>query len=358
MLHHARSHSRRSLLAALVATPALALLSACGGTSAASGKGELPLSAPLPTTVPKGTHIVVGDPATQVALELSGEIKKFSYKVKFANISGGPQTTEAFRANALDVGAVADIPPIQATWTGLKVKIVAAEYRKDPLDHPIYELGIAPGVQVRTLADLRGKKIAYSPGQAQGALILRVLAKAGLAKDDVELVELPSTADVYANALAARQVDVAPLGGVQIKRYLGSYGKDGATTIKHGLRDDPSHLYVLQSSLEDPAKAAAIREYVAHWGVAQRWINDHPAEWLKGYYEENQGLSAEDGRWLIRNAGTAEVPTDWTQHIADHQKTIDLLVKEQGQPELDANTLWDKRFEDIGGAAYTTGRAS
>ena len=36
------------------------------------------------------------------------------------------------------------------------------------------------------------------------------------------------------------RVDVAPIGGVQIKRYLAKYGKDGASTIDHGLRDDAS----------------------------------------------------------------------------------------------------------------------
>jgi sulfonate transport system substrate-binding protein len=345
--HH---RSRRLRLSALALVPALALLAACG--SAGPSKGELALSAALPTSVPKSTELVVGDPMTEVALKLSGELDTFTFPVKFANISGGPQTTEAFRANALDVGAVADIPPIHATWTGLKVKIVAAKYRQDPINHPIYELGVAPGAGVRTLDDLKGKKIAYSPGQAQGALILRVLQKAGLSKDDVELVELPSTGDVYSNALASKQVDVAPLGGVQIKRYLASYGKDGGITIKHGIRDDPSHLYVLQSSLEDPAKAAAIREYVQHWAVAQRWIDTHPEEWLKGYYEEDQGLSAADGRWLIDNASHPVIPTDWAPHIADHQKTIDLLVKEEGHPELKASTLWDKRFEKLGGEAY------
>jgi sulfonate transport system substrate-binding protein len=350
--HHLRQRRRRLQLTALVVAPVLALLSACGGSSEASGKHDLALDAPLPTKVPKGTQLVVGDPATQVALELSGEIEKFSFPVQFANISGGPQTTEAFRANALDLGSVADIPPIHATWTGLEVKIVAAEYRQDPINHPIYELGVAPGAGVKTLSDLRGKKIAYSPGQAQGALILRVLQKAGLTQDDVDLVELPSTGDVYANALSSKQVDVAPLGGVQIKRYLASYGKDGGTTIKHGLRDDPGHLYVLQSSLEDSGKAAAIREYVQHWAVAQRWIDQHPKEWLAGYYEKDQGLAAADGQWLIDNAGHPEIPTDWTQHIADHQKTIDLLSHEEGHPELKAADLWDKRFEKVGGQAY------
>ena len=54
--------------------------------------------------MPAGTTITVGDPSVKVALELSGLIKELDFNVEFANISGGPQTTEAFRANALDVG--------------------------------------------------------------------------------------------------------------------------------------------------------------------------------------------------------------------------------------------------------------
>lgn len=350
------TQSLRIGLAVTLAVPALALLSSCGGAAATPGE-NISLSVPLPTKVPKGTELVVGDPATQVALKLSGEIDKFTYDVKFANISGGPQTTEAFRAHSLDVGSVADIPPIHATWTGLKVKIVAAKYRKDPIDHPIYKLGIAPGAQIKTIEDLRGKKIAYSPGQAQGALVLRVLEKAGLSQDDVKLVELPSTGDVYTTALGSKQVDVAPIGGVQIKRYLSSYGKDGATAITHGLRDDPSHLYVLQSSLENSAKAAAIREYVRHWAVAQRWIDEHPKEWIAGYYVKDQGLSETDGEWLVDNASHPEIPADWSDAIKRHQATVDLLVREQRKPKLDAATLWDRRFEKLGAQAYE-GKAS
>ncbi len=105
---------------------------------------------------------------------------------------------------------------------------------------PLYELGVAPGgAGITDLQGLRGKKIAYSPGQAQGALVLRILEKAGLQQSDVKLVELPSTGDTYSTALSSKQVDAAPLGGVQIKRYLAKYGADGGTTLRHGLRDDP-----------------------------------------------------------------------------------------------------------------------
>jgi sulfonate transport system substrate-binding protein len=333
---------------AAAALAALTLLSGCSGDAQAGGTGaKLALDAPLPTEVPDGVKIVVGDPATQVAFKLSGQLDKVSKYTQFANLSGGPQTTEAFRAHALDLGSVAEIPSIHATWTGLHVKIVASKFRLDPINHPIYELGIAPGVQVKTLADLRGKKIAYSPGQAQGALVLKVLKKAGLTKEDVKLVELPSTGDIYPNALAAKQVDVAPIGGVSIKRYLTKYGKDGGTTIQHGLRDDAGHLYGPTESLEDAGKAAAIRAYVAAWGVAQDWIDKHPKEWIEGYYVKDQGLTEADGQWLVDNAGHPDISGDWSDAIKRHQETIELLAKETGKPVIQAKDLYDLRFQSI-----------
>ena len=345
--------TRRRALGAFLALPALGLLTACGGAPAASGEpASQSAPAPLGTSVPPGTTIKVGDPTIRVALELSGLIKELGFKVEFANISGGPQTTEAFRANALDVGSVADIPPIHATWTGLDVRIIASAYRQDAVNHPVYELGVAPGSGISSLGDLRGKKIAYSPGQAQGALVLRILEKVGLHQDDVKLVELPSTGDVYATSLASRQVDAAPLGGVQIKRYLAKYKADGASTLRHGLRDDPAHLYSPAKVLNDPAKAAALAEYVRVWGKAQRWIQDHPEEWLEGYYVKDQGLSREDGQYLIDAAGKRDLPTSWAEGIARHQQTIDLLAREQKKPRLEAASLYDARFEAIAGSAF------
>ncbi|MEV6154507.1 ABC transporter substrate-binding protein [Nonomuraea sp. NPDC052129] len=345
-----------SLLRPALAAFLLVALTGC----AQGGEPERPAAAlaadaPLPNSVPKGTKLIVGDPPTKVALQLAGEIDKFSFDIEWANISGGPQTSEAFRAGALDVGAVAEIPPIHATWTGLPVKIVASKFRKDPLNHPTYELGIAPGVSVKALADLRGKKIAYSPGQAQGALVLKVLKQAGLTKADVTLVELPSTGDVYPNALAAKQVDVAPIGGVNIKRYAAKFGKDGATTLRHGLRDDPAHLYVRTVTLRDQAKAAAIREYVAAWARASIWVYQHPKEWIEGYYVKDQGLSAADGQYLVDLAGEPDIPADWSQAIARHQETIDILAKETGNPPLKAQDLYDLRYQAVGADAIKGG---
>lgn len=306
---------------------------------------------PISDSTLANTVLRIGDPKTQRALELSGEIKNLPFKVEWANISGGPRTTEAFRSRALDLGAVADIPPIHATWTGLPVKIVAASFRKNPIAHPIYQLGISPRSSINSLHDIRGKKIAYSPGQAQGALILRVLQKAGLTQKDVTLVEMPSTGDVYVSALASGLVDIAPISEANQPRYLQHYGKDGGKLIPHGLRDDAWYLYGLQSVMDDPAKAVAVREYVKAWARATRWVYENPEAWIQGYYINHQGLSAEDGRHLVQSAGQPDIPPNWHDVITHQQATIDLLATETNKPRIDAPTLFDQRYETIAAQA-------
>lgn len=84
MLITPRSARLRAFAGAAALLPLLSLLGACDQAEAGP---KLGLDEPLPTSVPKKTSIVVGDPQTQVALELSGEIDKFTYPVKFANIA-------------------------------------------------------------------------------------------------------------------------------------------------------------------------------------------------------------------------------------------------------------------------------
>jgi sulfonate transport system substrate-binding protein len=310
-------------------------------------------SAPIFAEIPAGTKLVVGDPQTKVALELSGLIKEIPFEIEWANISGGPQTSEAFRARALDVGAVAEIPSIFANWNNLPVRNISYREREDPIGHPIYRFGIAPGVDVKNLEDFRGKRIAFSPGQAQGALVLRALQAAGLTRDDVTLVELPSTGDVYPVALASKQVDIAPIGGVNIRRYVNQYGADGATVIEHGLRDDPGHLYSPQWVLDDPAKAAALAVYVGFWARANEWVNKNPDAWVEGYYVKDQGLSKEDGEYLVDLTGHQTIPDNWDEVISRHQQTIDLLGAELGYEPYSAEDIFDRRFETIAAAALT-----
>ncbi len=334
--------TRQTLFRAAITALALTL---------STGSGARAAEAPLKRDIPAGTVLTIGDPATQKALEVSGLIKELTFEVRWANISGGPKASEAFRAKALDVSSVAEIPSIFAAWTNLPVRNIAYRERKDPIANPIYQFGIAPGVTVKSLADFRGKRIAFSPGQAQGTLVLRALAAAGLKKEDVTLVEIASTADVYPKALASKQVDIAPLGGVYIRHYINQYGRDGASLVQHGLRDDPTHLFAPQWVLDDPAKAAALAQYVAVWAKATEWVNRNPDRWIKEYYVGQQGLSQEDGEYLVKQSGEQVVPANWQEVKVRHQQTIDLLARELGYKSFPVSQIFDDRFEPIGAAA-------
>lgn len=356
MTHHRTRPSPRVTLSVALLGLTMIATAACSGAEAEGGP-RLAADAPLPSKVPDGTVLRVGDPQTEVAMKESGldqKLARTGVKVKWANISGGPESLEAFRANALDVSSVADVPPLFAHWTGTDIKIVAARETVDPLAHPVYDLGIAPGVTVHDLADLKGKKIAYSPGQAQGALVLNALAKAGLTQDDVELVEMQSVDDAFVNALGSKQVDVAPLGQQLVATYKEKYAKEGGTTIKPGVRDDSWTLYAPVETVEDADKAAALKKYVAFWGKANDWINHHPEEFARGYYQEHEGLPYEDGLAVVKKLGKGRVLTNWDGFIARQQKTADHLRKAQGQPAVDVEDLYDRRYEKV--AAQAAGR--
>jgi len=321
----------------------------------AAALGQLPFDAPLPAgPPPPGVTLTIGDPTTQRVLEHTGWINQLPFKVKWAEIAGGPAVTEAFHARSLDVGSAADIPPIHATWVGIPVKIIAVRLRQDPLNHPLYELGIAPKSGIQSLADLRGKRIAFSPGQVQGEVVLRTLAAEGLTPKDVKLVELPSTGgDVYVGALAGGLVDVAPLGvGTQVKHYLEKYAADGARVLPHApFRDDLTVLYVRQETLQDPAKAAALKAYIALWARAAEWVRAHPEEWAQFYYVGNQGLAPDDARYVVAAAGEPDIPADWSEAIGMEQVAADAVGRGTGRPHLAAASLFDRRFEPVAAGA-------
>jgi len=317
-----------------------------------AAESRLDLSRPLPDHVPPGTVLRVGDPISQWVFEYKGWEKRLPFKIEWAQITGGPDVTEALHAGALDVGLGASVPPIHAIWTGIPVRIVAFRDYADPGQRQAFVFGIAPKANIRTIADFKGKRIAFSPSQVQAVVVLQTLKAAGLKPTDVTLVELPSSigGDVYTNALASNEVDVAPLGGgIVAERYIRKFGRDGARLIKHPpFRDDAVFAYVPETALADPAKAAALKIFVHYWGLAQAWINQHPEEFARGYYGLHQGLPIGDGRLIVATTtGNLRVPDDWSRAREVEQAAIDMLGPQTGRPRLDAANLFDPRFRTI-----------
>jgi sulfonate transport system substrate-binding protein len=300
-----------------------------------------------PTTVPPGTKLVVGDQneVLQALLSESGEQAKLGSAVTFANFVGGPAVLEAFRAGALDIATVGNMPPVQAQVAGERIPIVAA------LQSSGAEYGIAlrPGLKLDRLEDLRGKRIGYAEGTARQPFVLNALKVAGLTRQDVTFI--PLRASDYPDAVRSGQVDVGVLNEPHFSRYLADYADRGAgalpasevARVPHG----PSYLYASDAALRNPAKTAAVADFVAHWITAVRWSKSHRDAWVEAYYVKRQRLSAADG--LKIEDATRDVQFPLLDTLIGRQQAIADLVYDAGDlpKRLDAKEEFDLRFNDV-----------
>lgn len=335
---------RRSFLAL---AGGAALLAACSRSTSASIDSvptrALPSGAP-----PPGTKLAISIHTAQLQLAESGLDKQLPFTVSsWPNLSAGPDVIQGFRAHSIDLASNAGIPPIQAEAIKVGARIVAVQSR----DHPIYTFATAPGSgdAIASAADFRGRKIAFSQGQAQGVVVLRALKEAGLKNSDVSLVPLPSTQ--FLTALQSKQVDVAPLGEPTLTKYLGQYGKDGARGVKTDVVDLLTVLWAPTEVLNDDAKVAAIRSFVPLWAQGAVWAWEHTDQWIQRYYVKDQGVTTADGQRIVASQSQPQFPRSWDRAIAWEQETADLMAAGGFVPKVTAEKLFDRRFEALASQA-------
>ncbi|WP_037675563.1 ABC transporter substrate-binding protein [Streptomyces griseus] len=338
---------RRLFLTSLLGAGAAAVgLSGCAESSAATGS-EGVSTAPLSDKVPAGTKLKIASyqGVQQLQFRLA-KLPKPPFTVSsWLNIGAGPDVINAFRAKSLDVANNAGIPPIQAYYQGFDAKIVAINITRKPN----YLFATKPGSDIRTVADFKGKKLAFSQGQAQGVVLLRALKQAGLKYDDVNLV--PLTSNQFLTALQSGQVDIAPLANSQAPAYLKQYGSKGAHTITTDVVDLLNLLWAPVSVLNDPAKAAAIAAYVPQWAQGQVWQYEHPDVWNEEFYVKTQNLSLAQAKDITALANKPLFPPSWSEAIKWEQETADLLAEGGFVKKFKVDSLFDHRFESIAAKA-------
>ncbi|MFJ3302365.1 ABC transporter substrate-binding protein [Streptomyces sp. NPDC086549] len=343
----ASGFDRRLFLTSLLgATAAAAGLSGCAGSSAAADvKGAS--SAPLADKVPSGTSLKIASylGVQQLQFKLA-KLPALPFTVStWANIGAGPDVINAFRAKSLDLANNAGIPPVQAHYQGYDAKIVAIDITRKPN----YLFATRPGSDIHTVADFKGKKLAFSQGQAQGVVLLRALKKAGLKYDEVKLV--PLTSNQFLTALQSGQVDIAPLANSQAPAYLKQYESKGARTIPTDVVDLLNLLWAPQSVLNDPAKAAAIAAYIPQWARGQVWQYENPDVWNEEFYVKTQNLTLDQAKSISALANKPLFPPSWDEAIKWEQETADLLAEGGFVKKFDVSSLFDHRFEGIAAKA-------
>ncbi|MFF8400622.1 ABC transporter substrate-binding protein [Streptomyces sp. NPDC014846] len=339
-------HRRVFLTSLLGASAAAAGLTGCAeGDASAAAKGAA--TRPLADKVPAGTSLKIASyqDVQQLQFRLA-KLPRLPFTVSsWVNIGAGPDVINAFRAKSLDLANNAGIPPIQAHYQGFDAKIVAINVTRKPN----YLFATKPGSDIRTVRDFKGRRLAFSQGQAQGVVLLRALKQAGLKYDEVKLV--PLTSNQFLTALQSGQVDVAPLANSQAPAYLKQYRGKGAHTIKTDVVDLLNLLWAPQSVLNDPAKAAAIAAYIPAWAKGQVWQYEHPDTWNEEFYVKTQNLTPEQAKSITDLANKPLFPPSWDEAIRWEQETADLLAEGGFVKKFDVSSLFDHRFEALAAEA-------
>lgn len=107
--------------------------------------------------------------------------------VKWIEFPAGPVLLEGLNVGSIDFGTVGEAPPIFAQAAGADLVYVANE-PPAPLSEGIV---VPKDSALKSVADLKGKKVALNKGSNVHYLLVKALENAGLAYKDINVVFLP-----------------------------------------------------------------------------------------------------------------------------------------------------------------------
>jgi sulfonate transport system substrate-binding protein len=128
---------------------------------------------------------------TLVLLKAKGTLEKRlaeqGVEVKWTEFPGGPQLLEGLNVGSVDFGVTGETPPVFAQAAGADLLYVAHE---PPA--PTGEAILVPkDSAIKSVSELKGKKVALNKGSNVHYLLVRALEDAGLKYSDIQPVYLP-----------------------------------------------------------------------------------------------------------------------------------------------------------------------
>jgi sulfonate transport system substrate-binding protein len=284
------------------------------------------------------TILRVGDQKgnAQAVMEAAGVLKDVSYKIEWKEFAAAAPLLEALGAAAIDVGLVGDAPFTFAAAANVPAKAIAAiRQSRDGL-----AILVPENSPIKSLDDLRGKKIATGRGSVGHQLVLAALAAKGWAAGDVQLVFLaPSDAKI---AYSQGSVDAWSTWEPYVSQEEVLF-KARRVISGEGLTPGLSFVVATPDATRD--KRAALEDFVRRLTAARAWSQGHVAGYAETWGKLMNIPAAVAVNWLQR-ARIRIVPID-DAVVTDEQKTIDLyfhsgLIKQK----LDASDVVDRSFSD------------
>lgn len=195
------------------------------GTGVTASAAEMP--APLnPPQKVKVAYVPIMKFATMYVAANRGLFKKYGLEVEFERVKSGTEAIAFLTQGSVDVGGIAIVTSVWNAWNrGLGVRIIAPGGLEPLSGSPTMLLvrkTLVDTGKVKTLADLKGKRIASAGGPGSGGEyhVTKALERANLTIRDVELMNV-GNADMPA-ALERGSIDAALAGSPYADQAINS----------------------------------------------------------------------------------------------------------------------------------------
>ena len=241
--------------------------------------------------------------------------------IKWIEFTSGPPLLEAMSIGSVDLGSVGDTPPIFAQAASANVLYVAGSRITNGQG-----ILVPANSSIRSIADLKGKRVGFTKGSSAHNVVIATLEKAGLTYEDITPVYLtpPDAGPAFANGSIDAWAVWDPYFAIGEKRQSGRIlinAVDVAKTNSFYLANrDFANTYVKET-----------REIIDGLAEAARWAEANRAEVasalaaITGVPLEVQTVAANRASFLIGPVTDEIVTTQ--QAVADRFHRLGLIPK-------------------------------
>lgn len=253
----------------------------------------------------------------RASAELSKAFEGAPYKVEWSQFQAGAPLIEALNAGAIDLGFLGDSAFLFGAAKSTNIKLVGVS-RQSP---GTIAFLVPANSTAKSIADLKGKKVAYWPGNWGQQLTNASLEKAGLPKDHVQWIKLlPIDAGT---AFQGGSVDAYPVWEPYISQQIVRTGAKVLFTSE-GLIPGLSAIAAYTPSVD--AKRAAIADFFVRIAKARAWVEANLDTYADAW-AQRANLDQDVSRHWIRQSKLTVGPIDAATQ-AQFQATSDFLSKE------------------------------
>ncbi len=192
--------------------------------------------------------------------------------VTWTEFPAGPPMLEAMNAGSIDFGYTGESPPIFAQVAGIPLVYVAY----DPWSPKAEAIIVPKNSPLKTVAELKGKRVAFAKGSNANYLLVKALEKAGLKYDDIKPTTLPPP-----DARGAFEGNNVEAWAIWDPYLAAAVAATGARTLTDGTGLVPNRGYYLAAKSFVEKQPDTLKTVLDQVKKTSNWAQKNPTEVAK-----------------------------------------------------------------------------